>query len=40
MPLSAGWNKLTRFAVVDLHRSQRRPYPFMVLSDAIVVYNF
>jgi hypothetical protein len=38
--VSAGWKKMGRFAVVDLPRAQTRPYPFMVLSDAITVYNY
>ena len=40
MPLSEGWEKMSGFAVFDLHRAQARPYPFMVLSNEIVVYNY
>ena len=38
--VSEGWKKMGRFAVVDLPRAQTRPYPFMVLSDAIIIYNY
>lgn len=38
--VSEGWKKMGRFAVVDLPRTQTRPYPFMVLSNQITVYNY
>ena len=37
---SEGWEKMSGFAVVDLQRVQARPYPFMVLSNQIIVYNY
>ncbi len=40
LSVSEGWRKMGRFAVVDLPRTQTRPHPFMVLSDAITVYNY
>ncbi len=40
MSVSEGWKKMGRFAVVDLPRLKTRPYPFMILSDAITVYNY
>ena len=40
MALSEGWEKISGYAVVDLHRAQARPHPFMVLSNEIVVYNY
>ncbi|MGD9331796.1 MAG: caspase family protein [Desulfobacterales bacterium] len=38
--LFEGWEKMGGFAVVDLHRARARPYPFMVLSNEIIVYNY
>ena len=40
MSLSEGWEKMSGFAVVDLHRAEAQPYPFMVLSNEIIVYNY
>ncbi len=40
MALSKDWEKMNGFAVVDLHRAQARPHPFMVLGNEIVVYNY
>ncbi len=40
MSLSDGWEQVSGFAVVDLHRSRARPYPFMVLGHEIIVYNY
>ncbi len=40
MSFSEGWEKMSGFAVVDLQRAQARPYPFMVLGNQIIVYNY
>ncbi len=40
MSFSEGWEKMRGFAVVDLQRVQARPYPFMVLGNQIIVYNY
>jgi hypothetical protein len=40
MSFSKGWEKMSGFAVVDLRRVQARPYPFMVLGNQIIVYNY
>ena len=34
------WPVDSGFVVVDLHRTEARPHPFMVLSNEIVVYNY
>jgi hypothetical protein len=38
--LSEGWEKKYGFAVTDLNRPEALHYPFMALSDKIIVYNF
>ncbi|MDJ0831074.1 MAG: caspase family protein [Desulfobacterales bacterium] len=38
--LSEGWQKRMGFAVIDLRRPEMVHYPFMVLSDNILVYNY
>jgi hypothetical protein len=38
--LSDGWEKQYGFAVTDINRPEGRYYPFMALSDKIMVYNY
>jgi len=38
--LSEGWRQQSGFTVTDLNRPEMPHYPFMALSDKIVVYNY